>query len=81
VKYLRHASEVAPVPSIEVGSHGLHGAIPHNWIILDRMSDNDSAEELKQAIGRYNDAWNAHSLDAIMAMHAPDMVFDNHTAG
>jgi len=26
-------------------------------------------------------AWNAHDLDAIMAMHAPDMVFDNHTAG
>ena len=45
------------------------------------MSDNDSAEHLKQAIGRYNDAWNAHSLDAIMAMHAPDMVFENHTAG
>jgi steroid delta-isomerase-like uncharacterized protein len=45
------------------------------------MSDNDSAELLKQAIGRYNDAWNAHSLDAIMAMHAPDMVFENHTAG
>jgi steroid delta-isomerase-like uncharacterized protein len=45
------------------------------------MSDNDSAEHLKQAIGRYNDAWNAHSLDAIVAMHAPDMVFENHTAG
>jgi steroid delta-isomerase-like uncharacterized protein len=45
------------------------------------MSDNDSAEHLKQAIGRYNDAWNAHSLEAIMAMHAPDMVFENHTAG
>ena len=29
---------------------------------------------------RYNDAWNAHDLDAIMAMHAPDMVFENHTA-
>ncbi|MGZ5332571.1 MAG: ester cyclase, partial [Solirubrobacterales bacterium] len=31
--------------------------------------------------GRYNEAWNAHDLDAIMAMHAPDMVFANHTAG
>ena len=44
------------------------------------MSDNDSAEALEQAIARYNDALNAHDLDAIMAMHAPDMVFENHTA-
>ncbi|HEV7562026.1 MAG TPA: nuclear transport factor 2 family protein [Solirubrobacterales bacterium] len=41
----------------------------------------DSETALREAIGRYNDAWNAHDLDAIMAMHAPDMVFDNHTAG
>ncbi len=41
----------------------------------------DSEETLKEAIDRYNEAWNAHDLDAIMAMHAPDMVFDNHTAG
>jgi steroid delta-isomerase-like uncharacterized protein len=45
------------------------------------MSENDSAAALEEAIGRYNDAWNAHDLDAIMAMHAPDMVFQNHTAG
>jgi steroid delta-isomerase-like uncharacterized protein len=37
--------------------------------------------DLEAAIGRYNDAWNAHDLDAIMAMHAPGMVFENHTAG
>ncbi len=37
--------------------------------------------ELKDTIDRYNEAWNAHDLDAIMAMHAPDMVFENHTAG
>src|SRR5205085_9446746 len=24
---------------------------------------------------------NAHDLDEIMSMHAPDMVFENHTAG
>jgi steroid delta-isomerase-like uncharacterized protein len=42
---------------------------------------NDSAAELEQAIRRYNEAWNDHDLDAIMAMHAPDMVFENHTAG
>lgn len=41
----------------------------------------DSPEALREAIDRYNVAWNAHDLDAIMAMHAPDMVFDNHTAG
>jgi steroid delta-isomerase-like uncharacterized protein len=45
------------------------------------MSDPDSGETLEGAIARYNDAWNAHDLDAIMAMHAPDMVFCNHTAG
>jgi steroid delta-isomerase-like uncharacterized protein len=45
------------------------------------MSEQDSPEALEQAIARYNDAWNAHDLDAIMAMHAPDMVFENHTAG
>src|SRR3954451_12268832 len=44
-------------------------------------SGKDSAEALEEAIGRYNAAWNEHDLDAIMAMHAPDMVFDNHTAG
>jgi steroid delta-isomerase-like uncharacterized protein len=41
----------------------------------------DSEAALRKAIGRYNAAWNAHDLDAIVAMHAPDMVFDNHTAG
>jgi steroid delta-isomerase-like uncharacterized protein len=41
----------------------------------------DSATELERAIARYNDAWNAHDLDAIISMHAPDMVFANHTAG
>ena len=35
----------------------------------------------RELIERYNDAWNAHDLDAIMALHAPDMVFENHTAG
>ena len=41
----------------------------------------DSEAALHAAIARYNDAWNAHDLDAIMEMHASDMVFDNHTAG
>ena len=41
----------------------------------------DAAKSLEEAIARYNEAWNDHDLDAIMAMHAPDMVFENHTAG
>ena len=45
------------------------------------VGDADSIENLTETIGRYNDAWNAQDLDAIMAMHAPDMVFANHTAG
>ena len=36
---------------------------------------------LEATIRRYNAAWNDHDLDAIMALHAPDMVFHNHTAG
>jgi steroid delta-isomerase-like uncharacterized protein len=45
------------------------------------MSDTNTPQALEEAIGRYNEAWNAHDLDAIMSMHAPDMVFENHTAG
>jgi steroid delta-isomerase-like uncharacterized protein len=41
----------------------------------------DDAQALEETIGRYNDAWNAHDLDAIISMHAEDMVFENHTAG
>lgn len=36
---------------------------------------------LGAVIERYNDAWNRHDVDAIVALHAPDMVFENHTAG
>ena len=45
------------------------------------MSERDGIEALTEAIGCYNDAWNSQDLDAIVAMHAPDMVFANHTAG
>jgi steroid delta-isomerase-like uncharacterized protein len=41
----------------------------------------DSEQALQAAIARYNDAWSSHDLDAIVSMHAPDMVFANHTAG
>ena len=45
------------------------------------MPVSDSASSLEEAIARYNQAWNDHDLDAIMAMHAEDMIFANHTAG
>ena len=45
------------------------------------MGDGDPPDALEQTIARYNEAWNAHDLEAIMDMHAPDMVFNNHTAG
>jgi steroid delta-isomerase-like uncharacterized protein len=45
------------------------------------MTNPDSPEALQETIDRYNDAWNAHDLDTIMSLHAPDMVFENHTAG
>ena len=38
------------------------------------------AHELEQLITRYDAAWNAHDLDTILALHAPGMVFENHTA-
>jgi ketosteroid isomerase-like protein len=45
------------------------------------VSDPDSAAELEQTIERYNEAWNAQDLDAIVSFHAAGMVFENHTAG
>jgi steroid delta-isomerase-like uncharacterized protein len=38
-------------------------------------------QSLAEAIERYNEAWNRHDVEAIVALHAPDMVFENHTAG
>ena len=45
------------------------------------MGERNAAAELERTIERYNDAWNAHDVDAIVALHAPGMVFENHTAG
>jgi uncharacterized protein (TIGR02246 family) len=36
---------------------------------------------VRDLIERYNAAWNAQDLDAIHELHAPEIVFDNHTAG
>jgi steroid delta-isomerase-like uncharacterized protein len=37
--------------------------------------------ELQHFIDRYNDAWNAHDVGAIVSMHTEDSVFENHTTG
>jgi len=44
------------------------------------VSSNHAAD-LERVIERYNQAWNEHDLDAIVSLHTPDMVFENHTAG
>ncbi len=36
--------------------------------------------DIKELIERYDAAWNAHDLDAIAALHADDIVFENHNA-
>jgi steroid delta-isomerase-like uncharacterized protein len=38
-------------------------------------------DQLHEIIDAYNEAWNAHDVERIGSMHAPDMVFENHTAG
>jgi steroid delta-isomerase-like uncharacterized protein len=40
-----------------------------------------ASEQLRETIAAYNDAWNAHDVQQIGSLHAPDMVFENHTAG
>jgi steroid delta-isomerase-like uncharacterized protein len=41
----------------------------------------DDAASLERMIERYNQAWNEQDLDTIVSLHAPDVVFENHTAG
>ena len=38
-------------------------------------------DELQAFIDRYNAAWNAHDVDAIVTMHTDDSVFENHVTG
>jgi steroid delta-isomerase-like uncharacterized protein len=40
-----------------------------------------ATDQLYEIIRAYNDAWNAHDVERIRSLHAPDMVFENHTAG
>jgi steroid delta-isomerase-like uncharacterized protein len=34
----------------------------------------------REIIDAYNDAWNAHDVEALAAFHAPDIVFHNYSA-
>jgi steroid delta-isomerase-like uncharacterized protein len=36
---------------------------------------------LEKVIAAYGDAWNSHDVQAILAMHTEDSVFENHTSG
>jgi hypothetical protein len=63
---LSGTQSLAPRPAAE--SHGV------------RAGD-DTPAAVERLIERYNEAWNRHDVDAIVSMHAPDMVFENHTAG
>lgn len=36
---------------------------------------------LEATIDRYVDAWNRHDVEAILALHTEDAVFENHTSG
>jgi steroid delta-isomerase-like uncharacterized protein len=40
-----------------------------------------ATDTIQVTIDAYNRAWNEHDIVAIASMHAPEMVFDNHTAG
>ena len=36
---------------------------------------------LERLIAAYGEAWNSHDIEAILAMHTEDSVFENHTSG
>lgn len=39
------------------------------------------SDVVEAVIERYAAAWNRHDVDAIMALHTDDAVFENHTSG
>jgi uncharacterized protein (TIGR02246 family) len=39
-----------------------------------------NATAVRELIERYNDGWNRQDIDTIASLHAPDIVFHNHTA-
>jgi taurine dehydrogenase small subunit len=56
-------------------------SIKRGWDSLVPVTGHNDAATLERTIERYNESWNAHDVDAIVGMHAPGMVFANHTAG
>lgn len=36
---------------------------------------------LEKVIAAYGEAWNGHDVEAILALHTEDSVFENHTSG
>jgi len=42
---------------------------------------NPATHPLEKVIATYGDAWNSHDVEAILAMHTEDSVFENHTSG
>ena len=47
----------------------------------ESVGSGPEVEQLRTTIDAYNAAWNAHDVERIASMHAPEMVFENHTAG
>lgn len=41
----------------------------------------DTEHPLEKVIAAYGEAWNSHDVEAILAMHTDDSVFENHTSG
>ena len=41
----------------------------------------DTKHPLEKAIAAYGEAWNSHDVEAILALHTEDSVFENHTSG
>jgi steroid delta-isomerase-like uncharacterized protein len=38
-------------------------------------------QPLDRVIAAYGEAWNSHDVEAILALHTEDSVFENHTSG
>jgi steroid delta-isomerase-like uncharacterized protein len=41
----------------------------------------NSEHALAKVVAAYGEAWNRHDVEAILAMHTEDSVFENHTSG
>jgi taurine dehydrogenase small subunit len=57
---------------------------PNNELDDEEMQmpiDDATTVGLERVIHEYSDAWNRHDIDAIIAFHADDMVFDPHLGG